>query len=61
MNRELKDVLREAMHRYALEHGLVADMYDMSPEVRGRSRVLRWEIVGKQLRYEFLDPAAPRT
>jgi hypothetical protein len=55
MNEELKSVLRVAMHAYAEQHGFTADRFDMSPEVRGRTPVLRWEIVGHQLRYEFRD------
>jgi hypothetical protein len=61
MNEELKSVLRMALHKYADEHGFVADNFYMSPEVRHRTWVVHWELCGNQLRYEFHDPAAPRT
>ena len=61
MIEDLESVLRQAMHNYADKHGLRADTFDMSPEVRGRANIVRWEIVGRQLRYEFLEPNVFRT
>jgi hypothetical protein len=61
MIEDLESVLRQALHAYADKHGLRADHFDMSPEVRGRTPVLRWEIVGHQLRYEFRSSTARPT
>ena len=56
MNDAMNAILRQALHAYADKHGLRADHCDMSPEVRGRANLVRWEIVGRQLRYEFNEP-----
>ncbi len=61
MNQDLESHLRMTLHAYAEEHGLMADTFDMSQEVKGRTPVLRWEIVGHQLRYEFVKPGSWRT
>jgi hypothetical protein len=55
MKEDLVNFIRMAMHHYADIHGLKADNFAMSPECRGRSQVMRWEIIGTQLRYEFLE------